>query len=86
MSLDFVAEGVGIAASESLSVLAYHSPLLSEAGESLLEVEAIGADREVPCAMCQPHQGGKLRSPNGLLAGDPLLGQGAKASGAGPRH
>ena len=34
--LDFMAEGVGIAPSEWLSVLAYDSPLLSEGGESLL--------------------------------------------------
>ncbi len=34
--VDFLAEGVGIAPSESLSVLASDSPLLSEAGESLL--------------------------------------------------
>ena len=34
--LDFLAEGVGVAPSESLSMLAPGSPSLSEAGESLL--------------------------------------------------
>ena len=34
--LDFLAEGDGVAPSESLSVLASDSPSLSEAGESLM--------------------------------------------------